>query len=91
MAPARDTSTKRDTEVDILWMLIVAYWPYVRFSMGLISFLALLFGPPGSFVLTFGLLVLLSWMVLNTDPKTGQAPSLAPLIDDIKKLIKPGR
>ena len=53
----------------------------------LVSFLALCFGPPGSFLLTFGLLCLLSWMVLNTDLKTGRAPSLAPLFATIKRLF----
>lgn len=80
-------SVGRDWELDMAWSLLVGFWPFVRFSLGLVSFLALCFGPPGSFLLTFGLLCLLSWMVLNTDLETGRAPSLAPLFATIKQMF----
>jgi hypothetical protein len=87
MQSAPNNAPKRDVETDLLWMLLVGFWPYVRFMLGLVAVFALLFGPPGSFVLTFAVGVLLSWMVLNTDPQTGRAPSLAPLAALVKKMF----
>lgn len=68
MRTTRDAPRKRDTELDLAWTLLLAYWPIVRYSFAFCSVIALVFGPPGSFLLIFGLLVFLSWKVAHTDP-----------------------
>jgi hypothetical protein len=56
----------RDRESAFLWALLVGYWPFLRYVLGFCSVVALFFGPPGSYLLTFGLLLFLSWKVLQT-------------------------